>query len=274
MIQVKEVICRSVLSPSKLPGCDFVINPYIGCAHGCVWCYARFMKGYTGHDIDRWGDFVDVKINAPAVLLKDIRKLKLKNGYPEIFLSSVCDPYQPTEAKYKITRKCLEILSPFSFPVSILTQSGLVTRDIDLFKKFKDIRVGMSFITMNKKATRIFQPRTASPKERVEALRKLHEAGIKTYIHLGPILPYFTDFEEIFKQVGPYVDEVMGETLNTKGENWISFIEVLERYYPQWRGKFEKRKFRDRNYFEKIEIEFEKAAKKYKIATGGIYHHA
>jgi len=233
-------------------------------------CYARFMKRYTGHDKEEWGSFVDIKVNAPEVLIKDIKRLKAK---PTIFLSSVCDSYQPVEAKYKITRQCLEILSQFSFPIAILTQSKLVTRDIDLFKKFKEIEVGMSFITMNEKATRIFQPLAASPGERVKALKKLHQAGIKTYIHVGPILPYFTDFDEIFRATHQYLDSAMAETLNTRGENWTNLIKVLSKHYPQLLPQFKKWKFKDLNYLGQIGVDFEKAAKRFKIKVSGVYHH-
>lgn len=270
MIKVKEVVCQSILSKSKLPGCDYVINPYIGCSHGCVWCYARFMKDYSGHKDEDWGGFVDVKVNAPEVLLKEVRKLRPQQT---VFLSSVCDPYQPIEGKYKITRKCLEILSRFPFPVSILTQSKLVVRDVDLFRTFKNIEVGMSFITMNERATRIFQPLAASPKERIEVLKHLHQKGIRTYVHLGPILPYFTNFEEIFKEVYRYIDWAMGETLNTKGENWIGLRRVLLKYYPNLLPEFEKERFKDKEYLAGVKSDFEKAAKKYDIlpAFGGVF---
>lgn len=270
MVKVREIFCRTVLSKSKLPGCDYVINPYVGCQHGCVWCYARFMKSYTGHEHEEWGSFVDAKINTPEVLIKDIRRLK---GKPTVFLSSVCDPYQPIEAKFRLTRKCLEILSQFQFPMSILSQSKLVTRDIDLFKKFKDLDVGMSFITMDEKATRIFQPMAALPKEKLSALKRLHDEGIKTYIHLGPILPHFTDFDEIFGAVHKHIDAAMGETLNTRGENWLNLIKVLSKHYPQLLPQFKKRQFSDWNYFGQIGVDFEKAARKYKIKISGVYHH-
>lgn len=270
-MKIREILCRSALSKSKLPGCDYVINPYVGCAHGCVWCYARFMRGYTGHENEEWGSFVDVKINAPEVLIKDIKRLKANST---IFLSSVCDPYQPIEAKYKITRRCLEILSQFSFSVAILTQSKLVTRDIDLFKKFKEIEVGLSFITMDEKATRIFQPMTASPKQRVAALRELHQASIKTYIHLGPILPHFTDFDEIFKATCKFIDAAMGETLNTRGENWLNLIKVLSKHYPELLSQFKKWRFKDSNYLGQIGLDFEKTAKRFKVKVLGVYHHS
>jgi DNA repair photolyase len=276
-MKIREVLCKTILSKSKLPGCDFVINPYIGCAHGCSWCYARFMRGYTGHENEEWGSFVDVKINAPEVLLKDIKRVRYKDikreTWPAIFLSSVCDPYQPIEAKYRLTRKILEILSQLPFPVGILTQSKLVTRDIDLFKKFKEIEVGMSFISMDEKATRIFQPRAALPKERVRALKKLHDKGIKTYIHLGPILPYFTNLEEIFKATHKYINGAMGETLNTRGENWTSLVKVLAEYYPELLSKFKKQQFKNLDYLGQIGIDFENLAKKYGIKNSGVYHH-
>ena len=268
-MKVREVSCKTILSKSKLPGCDYVINPYVGCSHGCAWCYARFMKKYTGYD-EEWGSFVDVKVNAPEALIKDIRRLK---GSSYIFLSSVCDSYQPIEAKYKLTRKILEILSQLPFSVGILTQSKLVTRDIDLFKKFKDIEVGMSFISMDDKATRIFQPMAALPKERVTALRKLHRAGIKTYIHLGPILPHFTNLEEIFKATHKDIDGAMGETLNTRGDNWTNFIRVLSAHYPELLPLYKKQQFKDPDYLGQIRVDFEKLAKKYGIKNSGVYHH-
>ena len=76
-MKIREIFCRSILSPSKIPGCDYTLNPYVGCQHSCCWCYAKFMKGYTGHDEEEWGSFVDVKINAPEVLIKEMRKLKI-----------------------------------------------------------------------------------------------------------------------------------------------------------------------------------------------------
>jgi DNA repair photolyase len=271
MPKIKEKLCRTILSPSQLPGCDYVINPYVGCFHGCVWCYAKFMRSYTGHEKETWGSFVDAKINAPEVLIRDIKRLKNK---PTIFLSSVCDPYQPIEAKYRLTRRCLETLSQFPFSVAILTQSKLVTRDIDLFRQFKEIEVGMSFITLDEKATRLFQPGAALPQERVVALKKLHQAGIKTYLHVGPILPYFTDFDAIFKVTHHYLNAAMGETLNTRGENWTALIKVLHNHYSQLLPLFPKEKFKNPDYLGQVGIDFEEAAKRFKIMTSGVYHHA
>jgi len=126
-MKVKEIQAKNVLIKSKLPETYYTINPYISCQHACVYCYSRFMKRFTNHRED-WGDFVDVKINAPKILEGQLEKAKKKM----VLLSSVCDPYQPLEKKYKITRRILEKLVEYQFSISILTKSDLVLRDLDL----------------------------------------------------------------------------------------------------------------------------------------------
>ena len=138
-MEVKEVQAKHILVKCGIPGIDFVINPYTGCSFACKYCYASFMGRFVGKQITDWGDYVYAKVNAPALLIKDIKRLKNKGAGKEIFISSVTDPYQGLEVKYKLTRRCLEVLADFRFEgvVSILTKSDLVTRDIDVFKKLK-----------------------------------------------------------------------------------------------------------------------------------------
>ncbi|MCG2686361.1 radical SAM protein, partial [Candidatus Parcubacteria bacterium] len=124
--------CKTLLTKSRLPEADYCINPYIGCSHECVYCYSRFKKRFTGHT-EKWGEFVDIKINAPEVLEKQLSR-NPKKGVA--LLGSVTDAYQPVEKKYKITRAILKVLLKYDFPVSVLTKSDLVTRDVDLFKQF------------------------------------------------------------------------------------------------------------------------------------------
>ncbi len=124
---VKEIRAKSILSASKVY--DYVVNPYTGCQHACTYCYARFMKRFTGHK-EPWGEFVDVKINAPYLLRVEINKKKKGS----VWMSGVCDPYQPLEAKYGITRRCLEILVQNSWPVIVQTRSPLVLRDVDILQ--------------------------------------------------------------------------------------------------------------------------------------------
>src|SRR5208283_230583 len=137
---IREVQAKTILSASKIR--DYVINPYIGCQHGCSYYYARFIKRFTGH-LEPWGEFVDVKMNAAELLQKEI--LKKKMG--EVWVSGVCDPYQPLEAKYLLNRKCLELLAHYHWPAIIQTRSSLVLRDIDIIKAAPEFSVGFSITT-------------------------------------------------------------------------------------------------------------------------------
>ena len=144
MLKIKEIKAKSIITKTQLPEGDFVINPYIGCMHGCIYCYARFMKRFTGHT-EPWGAFVDAKINAADLIPTDVKKYKGKR----ITLSSVTDAYQPVELKYKLTRKILEKLIPLQPHVDIMTKSDLVLRDIDVIKQFKDCVVAFSILTLS-----------------------------------------------------------------------------------------------------------------------------
>ena len=137
---VKETQPKTILSVSKIY--PYVINPYTGCQHNCSYCYARFMRRFTGHK-EPWGQFVDVKVNAPDLLNHEITRKKPDR----VWVSGVCDPYQPVEAKYKLTRQCLEILAEHAWPVTVQTRSPLVLRDIDILQKGKDFEVGLSITT-------------------------------------------------------------------------------------------------------------------------------
>ena len=152
---VKEVRPKSILSASKVY--PYVINPYTGCQHACSYCYARFMKRVTGHK-EPWGEFVDVKVNAADLLRVEITKKKKAT----VWVSGVCDPYQPLEAKYKLTRQCLEILAQNNWPVRIQTRSPLVLRDMDILKGAADFEVGFSVPTADDAIRALFEPHAPS----------------------------------------------------------------------------------------------------------------
>ena len=139
--EIKEIEAKSILSPSRLKDADydFSCNPYTGCRFGCVYCYASFMARYVGKNVSDWGEFVYAKVNAPELLEKEVNKLKDLGKGKVIWFSSVTDPYQGLEAKYQLTRKCLEALVKVGYKgsASFLTKSDLVLRDIDIFKKLK-----------------------------------------------------------------------------------------------------------------------------------------
>ncbi len=179
---VKEIKAKTILSKSKIY--PWVINPYTGCQHGCSYCYARFMKRVTGHK-EPWGEFVDVKINAPDLLRGEIKKKKRAR----VWVSGVCDPYQPLEAKYQLTRQCLEILAHNSWPVIIQTRSPLVLRDIDIIKDAQDFEVGFSITTADDTIRKLFEPNAPPIEDRIQALDVLHKAGIRTYAMIAPVLP-------------------------------------------------------------------------------------
>lgn len=183
MLAVKEVLAKSVLNRSKI--FDYCANPYTGCQVGCAYCYARlFMRRYSGHK-EEWGDFVDVKINAPEILKKQLDKAKRGT----VWVSSVCDPYQPLERKYGLTRRCLAELLKRQFPLNLQTKSALVLRDLDLLSQFKDIEVGFTITTDDETTARLFEPKASSVKERIKALGEVRSHGIKTFVFVGPILP-------------------------------------------------------------------------------------
>ncbi len=203
----KEIQAKSILTRCGIPGIDFVINPYIGCRFSCKYCYASFMGRFVGKKISDWGEYVYVKTNAAELLRKELpKKLKDKGREKEVFLSSVTDPYQGLEAKYQITRKCLEELNRFGFEgtTSILTKSDLVTRDIDILKKLQAI-VGVTITSTDDSISRYFEKYAPSVSQRFNALKKLNENGLRTYAFIGPLLPHFVakpkELEEIFQKL-------------------------------------------------------------------------
>ncbi len=196
-MKIKEVYCKSVLSKSGIYGVEYALNPYTGCEHGCIYCYAIFMKKFKEHK-EEWGNFVDIKINAPTILSKEIKKFQRGS----ILISSVTDPYQPLERKYEITRKCLYVLSKHDFPVTFLTKSDLVLRDLDIIEKM-NADVGFTFTTVEERVRKIFEPKASSIEKRFDALEKIENK----YVLFGPILPEFSDSEEKIREAFPKFEE-------------------------------------------------------------------
>jgi DNA repair photolyase len=206
MPKVKEIKAKSVLNKSKI--FDYCLNPYTGCQINCRYCYARlFMRRYSGHK-EAWGDFVDAKINASEVLKKQLDKAKKGT----VWISSVCDPYQPLEAKYELTRRCLKELLKKQFPVNIQTKSKLVLRDLDLFQEFEEMDVGFTITTDDERMTKLFEPNATPVKERLTALEKIHSLGIKTFAFVGPLLP--GNPEKLIEKLEEKVDNIYIDKMN------------------------------------------------------------
>ena len=183
MLTIKTIHAKSVLNKSKI--FDYCVNPYTGCQINCRYCYARlFMKRYSGHK-EPWGKFVDVKINAAEVLEKQLTRAK--KGV--VWISSVCDPYQPLEETNALTRRCLEVLAVKQFPVNIQTKSTLILRDLDILQKFESVEAGFTITTDDEAIARQFEPGAPPIKQRIAALKKLRSAGVATFAMVAPILP-------------------------------------------------------------------------------------
>jgi len=208
---VKQVYAKTILSKSKVS--DYTINPYIGCEHGCTYCYARFMKRWTGHK-EEWGRFVDVKTNAIDLLQREIRKKRVG----KVWISGVCDPYQPLEKKHELTRNILEVLSKHNWPVTIQTKSPLVLRDAELLSEFGDAEVGFTITTADENVRRIFEPNAPPVSERVEAVDELHSAGVKTFVMIAPVLP---KAEGLVEQLRGKVDYVLIDKMNYHYADWV-----------------------------------------------------
>jgi len=171
------------------------------------------MRRFTGHK-EPWGEFVDVKINAPDLLKHEIAK-RPPGG---VWVSGVCDPYQPLESRYQLTRKCVETLVEHGWPITVQTKSPLVLRDIDLLRGSDKIEVGLSVTTADDQIRKLFEPRTPSTKERIKALEGLHLAGIRTYAMIAPILP---GADELAAQLGGKVDYVLIDRMNYHYGDWV-----------------------------------------------------
>lgn len=220
-----KINVSNYITKSNLPSSDYVINPYIGCSHACKYCYASFMKRFTGHSED-WGTFIDIKECETPI---NTKRLIDKN----VFLSSVTDPYNQYEEKYKKTRNILKQLVFVDTHLTISTKSSLVLRDIDLFKQMKDVKVALSINTLDEKF-RSDMDSASSIESRIDTLKKLHEEGIYTVLFMSPIFPYVTDYKKIIEETSSFVDEYWFENLNLRGSYKDVILDYIEDNYPEY----------------------------------------
>lgn len=223
-MKIKEITAKNILSKSKV--FEYSLNPYVGCQHNCKYCYAKFMKKFTAHYED-WGDFVDVKINAPELLITEIKKKKAGH----VWLSGICDPYQPIEEKYRLTRNCLKILIEHAWPVTIQTKSSLILRDLDLLKDSKKVEVCLTITTADERIRKIFEPNASPIKERIDTLHKLRTEGIKTHVMIAPLL---LGAENLVKELKGEIDYVIIDKMNYHYADWI-----YRKYDIEWARRYE-----------------------------------
>lgn len=216
---IKELNIKDYLTKSNLPDSDYVINPYVGCTHGCKYCYASFMKRFTGHK-ENWGEFIDIKRCDKPI---DLNKITGKN----VFLSSVTDCYNQYEKEYCITRNILKQLVNSDCNLSISTKSKLILRDIDLLKQMKNLIVCMSINTLDE-TFRSDMDKASTIKERMDTLKELHNNGIYTVLFMSPIFPYITEWKEIIDNTKNYIDEYWFENLNLRGSYKKDILDYIK----------------------------------------------
>ncbi len=221
---VKQVEVKGIMTKSNLPVADFSVNPYVGCAHGCKYCYASFMKRFTGHTEPR-GEFVDVKLWPPI-------KNPAKYAGKEAFIGSVCDPYQPAEEKYGRTRALLEELAGSGVSISIATRSDLVLRDLDLIRAFPNARVSWSINTLDEDFRRAMD-RGASIERRLAAMKEFYDAGVQTTCFISPIFPGITDPKEIILAARDRCNLVWLENLNLRGDYRARILGWIHENHPE-----------------------------------------
>ncbi|MHA1995108.1 MAG: radical SAM protein [Candidatus Hodarchaeales archaeon] len=257
---------KSIITKSNIPSIDYVINPYTGCQHACIYCYAEFMIRFTNHKGEKWGEFLDVKtFDFDKIIPQKYNKKRL-------LLSSVTDPYLPFEKKYLNTRKILEKLVDTEAEVSILTKSKLVTRDIDLFQQFKNIEVGISISTLDDDFAKKIERGASKPSDRIIALKEISNAGIKTYTFISPFFPEITDFKVIIKATQSFTNQYSFENLNFRPHNISRIMKIINANYPQFLPVYEELK-KDRNYWDLVEMDIRNFCEKENVNYKIEFHH-
>ena len=221
---VREIEVKDVITKSNLPVCDYSLNPYVGCEHGCKYCYACFMKRFTGHE-EPWGAFIDVKFWKPISHPE-------KYAGKEIFIGSVTDPYQPCEEKYGRTRAVLEQLKDSGAKLSIATKSDLALRDLDLIKTFPDARVSWSVNTLDENFHSDMD-NAVSIERRLAAMKAFHDAGVRTTCFISPIFPEITDVKAIVERAKDRCNLIWLENLNLRGNFKAHIMAYIAEQYPR-----------------------------------------
>ena len=251
-IQIKKIQVNSVMTKSNLPVGDYSINPYTGCSHACKYCYASFMKRFTGH-LEPWGTFLDVKY-WPEI--KNPQKFSGK----ELFFGSVTDPYLPEEEMYERTRTLLKQLKGSGAKISIATKSDLVLRDLDLIKSFPDSRVSWSINTLDE-SFRSEMDCAVSIDRRFAAMKKFHDEGVRTTCFISPIFPGITDVKAIIEKAKDHCNLVWLENLNLRGDYKSAILGYIQSKHPELVSLYEEvYQQKDNSYWENLNEDLKKYA--------------
>ncbi len=260
-MRIIKINAKKAFTPTKIPGARYVINQYIGCQHACMYCYAKFMNKF--YPYGKWGNWVVVKQNLPELVKRETVKGK-------VYMSSVSDAYQPIESKLRITRQILENMDK-NIDLSILTKSVLMLRDLDLFKEFRSIEVGLTINGFDKTVKQEIESFSSIHKKRVYALKKLYDEGISNYAFISPIIPGLVDIEELILETKDFVNAYWFEFLNLKASG-SGFKKWLKENFPE-SYKVVSNKSRFEVYIREVTRIIEDSKEKYDLEVRGIVWH-
>ncbi|MCK4284038.1 MAG: radical SAM protein [Candidatus Brocadiae bacterium] len=232
---VRQVECKTVLNRSSIG--QYTMNCYTGCQHSCIYCYARFMQRFHPHP-EPWGEFVDVKVNAPEALGRQLKRAKPGS----VFVSSACDAWQPLERKWELTRECCRMLIEHGFRVNALTKNTLVLRDLDIFRPGLT-QVGVTITTLDPRLAKLWEPAASSVEERCHVLQTARDAGLETAIMFGPLLPALSDGQDslnaLFERAAELdVDLIWVDAMNPRPRVWPSVGPFLRREFPELHDRY------------------------------------
>ncbi len=255
-MEVKRSFHKKVLNPCGLEWFNYQIDTYIGCEHFCKYCYG------LNNAVTNWEKEIIIHKDIIEQLNEELDSLK-----PQIiYIGMNSDPYQQSEKDYCQTREVLKMLKEKHFSVCILTKSGLVLRDIDLLTKMSAPSVGVSMAFQNEDTRQLFEKNAPSNLERIKTLKKLKSAGIETYTMISPVIPFFTDINQIIEMVEPYSDTIWIYRLqmeSDKEQNWRNLSYILGIHFPEKVNEFKEIVFsNDHKYWNDIKNEIEEIKNK------------
>ena len=241
-VRAGQLKVKTILTRSNLPIAGYSVNPYVGCTHACKYCYACFMKRFTGHT-EPWGTFLDVKY------WERIKNPKKYDGQTMI-VGSVTDAYNPQEAQFCRTRAFLEEMQGSKINLIITTKSDLVVRDLDLIRIFPSPLISWSINTLNE-AFKDDMDKAVSIERRIAAMKRCHEEGIRTTCFISPIFPEITEVFGIIEKIKDFCDYIWLENLNLRGNFKADIMNYIAEKYPDllplYRQIYNKN---DRTYWE------------------------
>ncbi len=260
-VEYREEPCRTALNRVKGMGFGWSLNPYMGCAHRCTFCYVRAFELRADRPFDdRYGTSIRVKTNVADVLRSELARPSWQGDV--VAIGAATDPYQPAEGRYRLTRACLEVLRDAANPLSIITRNPMIQRDLDVLVEAAgraEVSVVFSVPTLDEEVWRRTEPGTPPPRRRLEALRRLVDAGIRASVGMAPILPGISDspaqLDEVVRAArAAGATGIWANVLHLKPGTREHFLDALARDWPDELDRYEQL-YRSRAYLSKEQAE-------------------